>query len=53
VFGDNDANFVGQAAAYDLAKRVGKTGIALEARIPPEPDTDWLDELNAMNGRAP
>jgi putative DNA primase/helicase len=52
VFGDNDANFVGQDAAYSLARRIAKTGIAVEVpRIPLKPDTDWNDELNAMNGK--
>jgi putative DNA primase/helicase len=51
VFGDNDANFVGQDAAYALARRIAKAGTAVEVRIPPDADTDWLDELNHFNGR--
>jgi putative DNA primase/helicase len=51
VFGDNDANFVGQDAAYALARRIAKAGTAVEVRIPPDADTDWLDELNHINGR--
>lgn len=46
VFGDHDANCVGQEAAYALACRVGKTGIAVEVHIPRDADTDWLDALN-------
>jgi putative DNA primase/helicase len=46
VFGDNDANFAGQAAAFDLAKRIGKRGIAVEVQIPPDPDSDWNDVLS-------
>lgn len=45
VFGDNDQNFVGQAAAYGLAKRLAREGHKVDVRIPPIPDTDWLDVL--------
>lgn len=44
VFGDNDANFVGQLAAYSLAKRLGG-GLTVSVHIPPEPDTDWADVI--------
>jgi putative DNA primase/helicase len=48
IFGDNDANFVGQAAAYQLAKRLSQRLRRLEVIVsmPEMPDTDWLDELN-------
>jgi len=51
IFADHDLNFAGQAAAYDLAKRVARDGIACEVRIPPIAGTDWLDALNAQAAR--
>ena len=47
VFGDNDAKYVGQAAAFALAKRLNKEGISVEVQIPPDTDTDWLNVLEA------
>jgi phage/plasmid primase-like uncharacterized protein len=44
VFSDNDANFVGQAAAFSLAKRLTRDGLACEVRIPAIAG-DWLDVL--------
>lgn len=44
IYGDNDANHVGQAAAYALAKRLGSK-LEVKVMIPSRPNTDWNDEL--------
>lgn len=46
IFGDNDLNSVGQAAAYALGKRLNQKAIT-QVMIPPDPDTDWNDVLAA------
>jgi putative DNA primase/helicase len=43
VFGDADANFVGQAAAYACAKRMVHKGISSDVHIPLELGLDWAD----------
>jgi putative DNA primase/helicase len=48
IFADNDTNHVGQAAAYTLAKQIGR--LQVQVHIPPTPDTDWLDYLNGGGG---
>jgi putative DNA primase/helicase len=45
VFADNDSNYVGQAAAYDLARRLSRDRLAVDVNVPPVADTDWLDVL--------
>jgi len=45
IFGDNDANFVGQAAAYKLAASLVRNGFEVEVRIPSETGKDWADGL--------
>ena len=45
VFGDNDLNGTGQAAAWNLAKRLMASGVAVEVKIPKQPGTDWADFL--------
>lgn len=52
VFADNDVNFVGQAAAYELAKRAGRSGVEVRVHVPPTAGTDWLDVLLTGAGRA-
>lgn len=44
VFSDNDANFTGQAASYDLARRlVMRGGIKVDVRVPATTGEDWAD----------
>jgi len=43
IFGDNDTNFVGQAAAYEAAKKFKGRGLDVEIRIPAVGGTDWVD----------
>jgi len=43
IFGDNDTNFVGQVAAYALAKRLARRLISVDVRIPFS--GDWAEVL--------
>lgn len=43
VFGDADAKFGGQAAAYRLAHRLALKGLRVTVEIPPKLGTDWAD----------
>lgn len=56
VFGDNDLNCVGQAAAYALGKRLNnrrERDIIAQVAIPPDAGTDWNDVLQVrLGGRA-
>jgi putative DNA primase/helicase len=46
IYGDNDANYAGQAAAYALAHRlVNEYKKTVEVRIPPVTGWDWNDAL--------
>jgi putative DNA primase/helicase len=50
IFGDFNDNYVGQAAAYDLAERVHGSEVTVEVHLPERMksgQTDWLDVLNA------
>lgn len=44
IFGDNDENFVGQSAAYALAKSLSKR-VSVRVEIPGTPGNDWNDVL--------
>jgi putative DNA primase/helicase len=47
VFGDNDLNFVGQAAAYELARRFSFAKLEVDVQIPDAPGDDWYDVFHA------
>ena len=53
IFGDHDRNFAGQKAAFNLAHRLYRDlKLEIEVKIPPAPDTDWLDVLNDRRAAA-
>lgn len=49
VFGDSDASYTGQRAAYALAHRltIERPNVQVHVMIPDRLNTDWLDVLNA------
>lgn len=44
IFGDNDTSWTGQAASFALAKRLTRTGYAVNVDIPQVIDRDWCDD---------
>ena len=52
IFGDNDANFVGQSAAYQLARRLSKKNLTVSVHIPPDQGTDWNDVVLNRKGKS-
>ena len=52
IFADHDRNCAGQKAAFTLAHRLHRDlKLDVEVKIPPEPDSDWLDVLNSSRRR--
>ncbi|GGD50720.1 DUF7146 domain-containing protein [Aurantiacibacter arachoides] len=46
IFGDNDAKFGGQAAAFGLAHRLaGRLDLQVQVHVPIEAGHDWADEI--------
>jgi putative DNA primase/helicase len=43
IFGDNDRNFTGQSASYNLARRLTLKGYDVEVKVYPEMDKDFAD----------
>jgi len=43
LFGDNDPNFVGPAAAFEKARRLAAKGYEVRVQIPPIVGQDWAD----------
>ena len=50
VFADNDVNSVGQVAAHELARRLGRPNLDVLVHVPPVAGADWLDILRAPGG---
>ena len=46
VFGDNDENYAGQAAAYAFAHKFACWGLRVKVMLPERAGHDWLDEWN-------
>jgi len=45
VYSDNDRNFVGQSAGYELAKKLSLKGVQVEVKVPFHAGDDWADVL--------
>lgn len=51
IFADNDINYAGHAAAYELAHKLSVKGIKVEVIFPKDRGTDWLDVLNDVQSK--
>lgn len=49
IFGDNDANFVGNSAAFSLAKRLHAQQCEVVVRLPECEGSDWADDLGSRS----
>jgi putative DNA primase/helicase len=49
VCGDHDLSFTGQAAAFELARKLKAKGLTVEVMIPPIPGMDWQDVWSEQN----
>lgn len=47
IFGDADAGYAGQAAAYTLAHKLASKGLHVDVRLPPDIGSDWNDVVMA------
>lgn len=43
IYGDRDRSYTGQAAAYELARRMQSRGVSVDVALPPDVGQDWLD----------
>lgn len=51
IFGDNDENHTGQAAAHQLARRLHQKRLKVTVRIPSASGEDWNDVLIRQQGK--
>lgn len=51
IFADNDANFAGQSAAYQLAHTLSIHGLEVQVLVPSHMGQDWLDVLQSQERR--
>lgn len=47
VFGDNDANYTGQKAAYALAHKLSMAGYGVSVKIPDQVGKDFADQIGS------